>query len=186
MLCGEAAFPQGLRCAKLCRTSDEPCTLARLSAPTSSCSLGRLFPSVLPDASWQDAAQHCLGASAAQIRCVEAVRTHRCTTYRTQRPRRASPQPCGGHPPSSLQPPRRRCAQAMGFGAGDIKDKFRTYDGDADKRLRKKLEQSGKFDESFKTPVRISASRRFVVFSLLQYDSCPSHDDVGGFFFEFE
>ena len=43
----------------------------------------------------------------------------------------------------------------MGFGAGDIKDKFRTYDGDADKRLRKKLEQSGKFDESFKTPVRI-------------------------------
>ena len=48
----------------------------------------------------------------------------------------------------------------MGFGAGDIKDKFRTYDGDADKRLRKKLEQSGKFDESFKTSVRISASRR--------------------------
>jgi len=43
----------------------------------------------------------------------------------------------------------------MGFGAGDIKDKFRTYDGDADKRLRKKLEVSGKFDESFKTPVRI-------------------------------
>ena len=43
----------------------------------------------------------------------------------------------------------------MGFGAGDIKDKFRTYDGDADKRLRKKLEKSGKFDESFKTPVRI-------------------------------
>ena len=54
----------------------------------------------------------------------------------------------------------------MGFGAGDIKDKFRTYDGDADKRLRKKLEKSGKFDESFKTPVRISASRRVVVFSL--------------------
>ena len=48
----------------------------------------------------------------------------------------------------------------MGFGAGDIKDKFRTYDGDADKRLRKKLEKSGKFDESFKTPVRIAASRR--------------------------
>jgi len=46
-------------------------------------------------------------------------------------------------------------AQTMGFGAGDIKDKFRTYDGDADKRLRKKLEKSGKFDESFKTPVRI-------------------------------
>ena len=45
----------------------------------------------------------------------------------------------------------------MGFGAGDIKDKFRTYDGDADKRLRKKLEKSGKFDESFKTPVPISA-----------------------------
>ena len=43
----------------------------------------------------------------------------------------------------------------MGFGAGDIKDKFRTSDGDADKRLRKKLETSGKFDESFKTPVRI-------------------------------
>ena len=32
----------------------------------------------------------------------------------------------------------------------------------------------------------ISASRRVVVFSLLQYDSCPSHDDVGGFFFDFE
>ena len=43
----------------------------------------------------------------------------------------------------------------MGCGAGDIKDKCRTYDGDADKRLRKKLEKSGKFDESFKTPVRI-------------------------------
>ena len=28
----------------------------------------------------------------------------------------------------------------------------------------------------------ISASRRVVVSSLLQYDSCPSHDDVGGFF----
>ena len=54
----------------------------------------------------------------------------------------------------------------MGFGAGDIKDKFRTYDGDADKRLRKKLEKSGKFDESFKTPVRISASRRVEVPSL--------------------
>ena len=32
----------------------------------------------------------------------------------------------------------------------------------------------------------VSASRRGVVFSLLQYDSCPSHDDVGGFFFDFE
>jgi len=32
----------------------------------------------------------------------------------------------------------------------------------------------------------LSASRRVVVFSLLQYDSCPSHDDVGGLFFEFE
>jgi hypothetical protein len=32
----------------------------------------------------------------------------------------------------------------------------------------------------------ISASRRVVVPSLLQYDSCPSHDDVGCFFFEFE
>ena len=77
-------------------------------------------------------------------------------------------------------------AQTMGFGAGDIKDKFRTYDGDADKRLRKKLEKSGKFDESFKTPVRISASRRVETPSLPQYDSWPSHDDVGGFFFDFE
>ena len=32
----------------------------------------------------------------------------------------------------------------------------------------------------------ISASRRVVVSSLHPYDSCPSHDDVGGFFFEFE
>ena len=40
VLCGDAAFSQGLRCAKLCRTSDEPCTLAGLSASTSSCSLG--------------------------------------------------------------------------------------------------------------------------------------------------
>merc|ERR1711965_550629 len=32
----------------------------------------------------------------------------------------------------------------------------------------------------------ISASRRVVVSSLLQYDSCPSHNEVGGFFFEFE
>ena len=32
----------------------------------------------------------------------------------------------------------------------------------------------------------ISASRRVVVFSLHSNDSCPSHDDVGGFFFEFE
>ena len=43
VLCGDAAFSQGLRCAKLCRTSDEPCTLAGLSAPTSSCSLGAWF-----------------------------------------------------------------------------------------------------------------------------------------------
>ena len=43
----------------------------------------------------------------------------------------------------------------MGFGAGDIKDKFRTYDGDADKRLRKKLEQSGKFGTSRSNSVRI-------------------------------
>ena len=32
----------------------------------------------------------------------------------------------------------------------------------------------------------ISASRRVVVFSLHSNDSCPSHDDVGGLFFEFE
>ncbi len=32
----------------------------------------------------------------------------------------------------------------------------------------------------------ISASRRVEVPSLPQYDSCPSHDDVGGFFFDFE
>ena len=60
-------------------------------------------------------------------------------------------------PAAAQRTPRDAAAahKAMGFGAGDIKDKFRTYDGDADKRLRKKLEQSGKFDESFKTPVRI-------------------------------
>ena len=57
-----AAVSQGLRGAKLCRTSDEPCTLVWLSAPTSSCSLGAWLPSVLLDASWQDAAQHCFGA----------------------------------------------------------------------------------------------------------------------------
>ena len=77
-------------------------------------------------------------------------------------------------------------AQTMGFGAGDIKDKFRTYDGDADKRLRKKLEKSGKFDESFKTPVRISASRRVETPSRRRCDSWPSHDAVGGFLVEFE
>jgi len=43
----------------------------------------------------------------------------------------------------------------MGFGAGDIKDKFRTFDGDADRKLRKKLDKQGKFAESFKTPVKI-------------------------------
>ena len=32
----------------------------------------------------------------------------------------------------------------------------------------------------------ISASRRVVVALLLQYDSCPSHHEVGGFFFDFE
>jgi hypothetical protein len=32
----------------------------------------------------------------------------------------------------------------------------------------------------------ISASRRVVVVSLHPNDSCPSHDDVGGLFFEFE
>ncbi len=32
----------------------------------------------------------------------------------------------------------------------------------------------------------ISASCRVVVFSLHSYDSCPSHDDVGGLFFDFE
>ena len=31
VLCGDAAFAQGLRCARLCRTSDEPCTSASLS-----------------------------------------------------------------------------------------------------------------------------------------------------------
>ena len=30
----------------------------------------------------------------------------------------------------------------------------------------------------------LPASRRVVVSSLLQYDSCPSHNDVGGFFFD--
>ena len=62
-------------------------------------------------------------------------------------------------PAAAQRTPRDAAAahKAMGFGAGDIKDKFRTYDGDADKRLRKKLEKSGKFDESFKTPVPISA-----------------------------
>ena len=43
--------------------------------------------------------------------------------------------------------------------------------------------------ERFDVPVddagAISASRRVVVFSL-QCDSCPSHDDVGRFFVEFE
>ena len=43
----------------------------------------------------------------------------------------------------------------MGFGAGDIKEKFRTFDGDADRKLRKKLDKQGKFAESFKTPVKI-------------------------------
>ena len=33
---------------------------------------------------------------------------------------------------------------------------------------------------------QISASRRVEAPSLHSYDSCPSHDDVGGFFFEFE
>ena len=32
---------------------------------------------------------------------------------------------------------------------------------------------------------RISASRGVEVPSLLQYDSCPSHHEVGGFFFDF-
>ena len=48
VLCGDAAFAQGLRCAKLCRTSDEPCTSASLSALGRSCSW---LPSVLLDAS---------------------------------------------------------------------------------------------------------------------------------------
>ena len=83
---------------------------------------------------------------------------------RTQPQRRASCIRAGRgllaspHCPAAAQRTPRDAAaahKAMGFGAGDIKDKFRTYDGDADKRLRKKLEQSGKFDESFKTPVRI-------------------------------
>ena len=58
VLCGDAAFSQGLRCTKLCRTSDEPCTLAGLSAPTLVDELLQAWlPSVLLDASWQDAAR---------------------------------------------------------------------------------------------------------------------------------
>ena len=34
--------------------------------------------------------------------------------------------------------------------------------------------------------VLIAASRCVEAPSLLQYDSCPSHDDVGGFFFDFD
>ena len=37
-----------------------------------------------------------------------------------------------------------------------------------------------------KNAVRISASRRVETPSRHRRDSCPSHDDVGGFFFEFE
>ena len=166
------------------------------------------LPSVLLDASWQDAAQHCFGAPSRPICGCRPVRTYRCAFARSPPP---LTQPCGqGASPRlashCLQPqPRSRAAlrsrrahvrdcrraaaaraQTMGFGAGDIKDKFRTYDGDADKRLRKKLEKSGKFDESFKTPVRISASRRVETPSRRRCDSWPSHDAVGGFLVEFE
>ena len=85
--------------------------------------------------------------SVPQRRCARSQRSLSCA--RNAAPRRAAVWWAS----TLLQPQRRRAK--MGFGAGDIKDKFRTYDGDADKRLRKKLEKSGKFDESFKTPVRI-------------------------------
>ena len=48
-------------------------------------------------------------------------------------------------------------------------------------------DKSGEIDmEEWINAARISASRRVVVSSLLQYDSCPSHNEVGGFFFGFE
>ena len=50
-----------------------------------------------------------------------------------------------------------------------------------------KLGFMGKYGKLLANPYgSISASRRVVVSSLHPYDSCPSHDDVGRFFFEFE
>ena len=43
-----------------------------------------------------------------------------------------------------------------------------------------------KWSDIVRTERAISASRRVEAPSLLQYDSCPSHDDVGGLFFDFE
>ena len=122
------------------------------------------LPSVLLDASWQarGAASIVWGPLAAQIGGAHTLIAK--PVLRTQPQRRASCIRAGRgllaspHCPAAAQRTPRDAAaahKAMGFGAGDIKDKFRTYDGDADKRLRKKLEKSGKFDESFKTPVRI-------------------------------
>jgi hypothetical protein len=42
------------------------------------------LPSVLQDASWQDAAQHCFGAPAAQIGDRTAVRKYRCAFARSR------------------------------------------------------------------------------------------------------
>jgi hypothetical protein len=166
VLCGDAVFAQGLRCAKLCRTSDEPCTLASLSAPTG-------FLVCYWTLVGKTRRSTVLGPLAAQIGdSIARIAAH---SHAGRRPSRspagrgllpASPLTACSHSRARAALRSRRAhvrrrraaaarAQTMGFGAGDIKDKFRTYDGDADKRLRKKLEKSGKFDESFKTPVRI-------------------------------
>ena len=166
---GLAAFGKQCSAAKPCRwicrvqsyAEQQPSTLevSQLSC-SAVLSLGAVLPSVLLDASWHAAQQHKFGPPSPNRWCTLIAKP----VLRTQPQRRASCIRAGRgllaspHCPAAAQRTPRDAAaahKAMGFGAGDIKDKFRTYDGDADKRLRKKLEKSGKFDESFKTPVRI-------------------------------
>ncbi len=58
-----------------------------------------------------------------------------------------------------------------------------------DKKIQNKLvdvQQVTKLEKVSPSVGAISASRRVVVFSLHSNDSCPSHEVVGGLFFEFE
>ena len=58
-----------------------------------------------------------------------------------------------------------------------------------DKKIQNKLvdvHQVKKLEKVSPSVGAISASRRVVVFSRHSNDSCPSHDDVGGLFFDFE
>ena len=104
-------------------------TLASLSRRSSDCGalaaqIGGRLRTLTARASAHAQPSHLSAAQPSAQIAVEAVRT---PVVRQRRPHHL------------LSTPRKNAAARqqrtkMGFGAGDIKDKFRTYDGDADKK----------------------------------------------------